>query len=805
MESRTRYYSVSEGPQVEVFGNIEGEPTVPIEVHIQGDPLNASQAMVGGDSEGDICREGREGLPKRKRGRPPGNNKTGSVGGVAEDPNLPNISQKTVQKKTSGEAKFPCGVCNLGVGASGILCGACCLWIHNGKIKKCAGLNGTDENQTDTFRCSKCVENDRELDLQLRNETLALSKNTEKDCRGKESNNSNKSSKRTLVDSSPKKDERGDLSTNKKQKLNTELIQDYEDVFETKIFKKCIDCYDDYEAIYDDLSMVNCWLCGLACHGCRNQQKTQEADLYMQSRGNVWVCYECKKEAPILKKKNENWEEETEQPPEKKAGPGKEDDEDEVEFIEDSTKYPEKKKRKLNENENEGKTNENKDKSNSSVDNNASKIRDNNVKGGDTGRNGSGSVPGDLVTQSTSQRINTLKLNLNALRQDSWLLDSHIEFAIEDIENYGEKYGKNNGKTLYLAPSLSHFIRLAPQDDDVESQLNQRDATRKHYIVFFVNDCSGNQGSGEGSHWSLLIYGRDRNAWYHMDSVKGANAPYAKQIMNRVNKYFLNQGSLVNPKTNYVECSCTQQRNGYDCGPLAILFAKNINKKIANGESLNTCMVDEYKTHHVRDRIHTQINNKLWDLEKGEVRTNDTMNHDKDVMVNRKVCWFYNNRECKFGENCLNWHIPDVRQKERDRNRDELSYSRDIGRPVNGRHNSEEERYRYRDRLFDHRDIGRPANGRQNGEKLPHGPRNTDEYTYQNVYNHRSYRDRGSGHQGSRGQQYQQKSYPGEKRNQGKHFLGYQKNQNYGSIPTEAEELYKMLRNYFFKEGPARG
>ena len=81
MESRTRYYSVSEGPQVEVFGNIEGEPTVPIEVHIQGDPLNASQAMVGGDSEGDICREGGEGLPKRKRGRPPGNNKTGSVGG----------------------------------------------------------------------------------------------------------------------------------------------------------------------------------------------------------------------------------------------------------------------------------------------------------------------------------------------------------------------------------------------------------------------------------------------------------------------------------------------------------------------------------------------------------------------------------------------------------------------------------------------------------------------------------------------------------------------------------------------------
>ena len=32
-------------------------------------------------------------------------------------------------------AKFPCGVCNAGVGTSGIICCACCLWIHNGKTK----------------------------------------------------------------------------------------------------------------------------------------------------------------------------------------------------------------------------------------------------------------------------------------------------------------------------------------------------------------------------------------------------------------------------------------------------------------------------------------------------------------------------------------------------------------------------------------------------------------------------------------------------------------------------------------------
>ena len=190
-------------------------------------------------------------------------------------------------------------------------------------------------------------------------------------------------------------------------------------------------------------------------------------------------------------------------------------------------------------------------------------------------------MPGEPVTKSTSQQIDTLRLNKDALSWTSWLHDSHIQIAIEDIEKYGEN---KNGSTLYFVPSLSHFIKLASQKD-VETQLNQNDATLKRHIVFIVNDCNGDLGSGEGSHWSLLVYERDRNTWYHMDSGRNANAPHAKRIIDKVNKYLVNQGSLVNSNTNYVECRCTQQRNGYDCGPLAILFAKNTTKMIGRGES----------------------------------------------------------------------------------------------------------------------------------------------------------------------------------------------------------------------------
>ena len=117
-----------------------GELIVPITVHAQDDPSNASQNIVGWNammgfsedplntsqtkigggatkdvvkprkrrrhSEGDIRREDGEGLPNskrvekspksRKRGRPVGNKKTGSTGGNAGDPDLLTASQGSV-------------------------------------------------------------------------------------------------------------------------------------------------------------------------------------------------------------------------------------------------------------------------------------------------------------------------------------------------------------------------------------------------------------------------------------------------------------------------------------------------------------------------------------------------------------------------------------------------------------------------------------------------------------------------------------------------------------------------------------
>ena len=142
----------------------------------------------------------------------------------------------------------------------------------------------------------------------------------------------------------------------------------------------------------------------------------------------------------------------------------------------------------------------------------------------------------------------------------SWLQDRHIDIAFENIIKNERKNGEN---TLYFGPSMSHFIKLGLQKD-IEVQLSKNNVDYKQNIVFVVNDCKGDLDSGEGSHWSLLVYERASNTWYHMDSNNGHNEPHAKQIIGKVNNYLVSIGSLLNLRTNYIESRCTHQENGYD-------------------------------------------------------------------------------------------------------------------------------------------------------------------------------------------------------------------------------------------------
>ena len=56
--------------------------------------------------------------------------------------------QKTVQKA----ARWPCGVCDRGVGSNSIQCTSCRKWVH----KKCSGIKGSMYKLMRSFICRGC-------------------------------------------------------------------------------------------------------------------------------------------------------------------------------------------------------------------------------------------------------------------------------------------------------------------------------------------------------------------------------------------------------------------------------------------------------------------------------------------------------------------------------------------------------------------------------------------------------------------------------------------------------------------------
>ena len=80
--------------------------------------------------------------------------------------------------KKSG--KYPCGVCQSGVGSSNaIFCGGCKRWVH----KKCSGIKGPLRPDPE-FRCTRCLGTARAIDerevseLRLETKSLKLSQSS---------------------------------------------------------------------------------------------------------------------------------------------------------------------------------------------------------------------------------------------------------------------------------------------------------------------------------------------------------------------------------------------------------------------------------------------------------------------------------------------------------------------------------------------------------------------------------------------------------------------------------------------------
>lgn len=145
--------------------------------------------------------------------------------------------------------------------------------------------------------------------------------------------------------------------------------------------------------------------------------------------------------------------------------------------------------------------------------------------------------------------------DVDLLKGPHWLNDQIISFYFEYLEK--DVWAEHSDRFLFVSPEVTQCIKFAP--DDVELFLEPLRAHDKDFLFFALNDNLQVERAG-GSHWSLLVYSRPENCFFHYDSSYGTNANHANLLENILIR------ALHVPNARAKEASCLQQSNSYDCG-----------------------------------------------------------------------------------------------------------------------------------------------------------------------------------------------------------------------------------------------
>ena len=160
--------------------------------------------------------------------------------------------------------------------------------------------------------------------------------------------------------------------------------------------------------------------------------------------------------------------------------------------------------------------------------------------------------------------------DLLTLIEPNWISDSIISFWLEYIQN--EVVGINNG-VLLMNPAMSQFIKMGEKNDLV-AHLNEMNVWLQDYLILPVNN--NNVDKQGGSHWSLLLYCRNKNEWYHLDSLNRFNSRHAMTLAENLNQYL-----EFNTSPTLIDISCTKQLDNHNCGEFILCYIQEIINRIS--------------------------------------------------------------------------------------------------------------------------------------------------------------------------------------------------------------------------------
>lgn len=170
--------------------------------------------------------------------------------------------------------------------------------------------------------------------------------------------------------------------------------------------------------------------------------------------------------------------------------------------------------------------------------------------------------------------INCLKAKLQDTEAKSWHNSRWLDDRI--IDTYFDNFTRNNTNDtkniLFLGPTISQLIKHGSYED-VKAQLDAVSFTSSDYAFLCVNNNPAELKQDSGCHWSLLFVDIVQNKSFHLDSLSGSNSKHARLITNKLS---IDDG-------NFIEVSCNQQNNSYECGLNVLINCKLIYQAFCKG------------------------------------------------------------------------------------------------------------------------------------------------------------------------------------------------------------------------------
>lgn len=159
---------------------------------------------------------------------------------------------------------------------------------------------------------------------------------------------------------------------------------------------------------------------------------------------------------------------------------------------------------------------------------------------------------------------------------DKWLNDVHIKSVFQSYSTYANQKRKD---IVFIEPNTTQILKSSSLYDALQvlSSLNFEQANLGFFAISDYNQCNektlfqkrnprGHNNLGDqGTHWSLLIFHRPNQTFYHLDSIKGSNTAQAKLVAKNVNCNY-----------QYKELETPQQTSNFECGLHVLVNAKYV-------------------------------------------------------------------------------------------------------------------------------------------------------------------------------------------------------------------------------------